>query len=100
MDYITALPHPGTLPAAGSFLSVSGKDIRLTCVKASQDGKAMILRLVNYGGPESACVRLTKAPAAAYLSNALEQPVTPLAPEGKTVSFPARGHSLITLRIE
>lgn len=100
MDYITALPHPGTLPAAGSFLSVSGKDIRLTCVKASQDGKAMILRLVNYGGPENACVRLTKAPAAAYLSNALEQPVTLLAPEGKTVSFPARGHSLITLRIE
>jgi len=100
LDYLTARPHHGTLPATGSFLQMEGGDVRLSATKWSEDGKALILRLVNYGAASEASVTLPQPPAAAWLSNALEAPVEPLSVSGNKITFPVRANAMITLRVE
>ena len=100
LDYISARPHKGTLPAAGSLISIEGRDTRISAMKVSEDGKAVILRLVNYGEAESVTVCLPDAPGAAWISDALEETLEPLAVSGRKLKVELGAHSVNTVRIE
>lgn len=72
--------HGGDLPAALSFLHLEPENVRLAALKESQDGAAIVLRLVEVAGADTA-VRVTLAPAlapagaAAVEVDTLERPV-------------------------
>jgi alpha-mannosidase len=54
--------HGGDLPTVFSFLEVENQNVRLAAVKESQDGQAVVLRLVEVEGQETeARVRLSSA---------------------------------------
>jgi alpha-mannosidase len=53
--------HPGDLPPAISFLAIEDRNVRLAAMRKSQDGKALILRLVEVEGKETQA-RLSLAP--------------------------------------
>jgi len=54
--------HGGDLPSAVSLVTIENKNVRLTVMKKSQDGEAIILRLVEVEGKETEA-RVTLAPA-------------------------------------
>jgi alpha-mannosidase len=72
--------HSGDLPTAISFASVEGENVRLAAVKESQDGKAIVLRLVEVEGVETEA-RVTLSPelapqgATAVEVDTLERPL-------------------------
>jgi alpha-mannosidase len=72
--------HPGALPTSGSFLEVASKGVRLASLKQAQDGRGVIVRLVEVEGIE-ARAELTLAPelsptgASAIEVDTLERPL-------------------------
>ena len=96
----------GDLPTALSFLEVENRNVRLAAIKESQDGQAVILRLVEVEGQETeARVRLSPAlvseGATVVEADTLERPLDESTAriEGGTllVNLPAFG--IVTVRV-
>jgi alpha-mannosidase len=54
--------HDGALPTAASFVALQDRNVCLAAMKESQDGRALVLRLVEVEGRQSEA-RLLLAPA-------------------------------------
>ncbi len=94
--------HEGNLPPTSSLLAWSPPEFHLTAVKASEDGKALIVRGVNRSG-DPLEVRLTSwlPISAASLARLDEVSIEPLKVGGAHhVGFHARPHEIVTLRVE
>ncbi|MGN7358864.1 alpha-mannosidase [Paenibacillus sp. SAF-054] len=72
----------GSRPAAGSLISLQSGHVVLDTVKPAEDGSGVVLRLYeSSGGRERVQLTWPAAVEAAYLSNALEEPVEQLETE-------------------
>jgi alpha-mannosidase len=95
--------HPGSWPAASSWLRQDEPGILVSGVKRSENGDGLIVRVFN-PGPRPASARLT--PLAAWATRVesvqtldlLERPVKgKVAWNGKTAVLPVPGHGIATL---
>jgi len=95
---LLAAPGRGTPPPAESLVKLDSDDVVVTGVKPSDDGKAIILRLLSVSDHETA-VHLTwpqLTPRQLWMTNTGERPRAKLA--AGPVRVPARG--VVTLRAE
>jgi alpha-mannosidase len=96
--------HQGDLPSEASFVAIREPNVRLAALKGSQDGEAMVLRLVEVAGIEGE-VRVTLSPLlrgkGARAVDLLERPVkggeVRLEGEMLVVWMPAYG--IVTVRV-
>ena len=96
----------GDLPTALSFLEVENQNVRLAAIKESQDGRAIVLRLVEVEGRETeARVRLSPAlvpgGASAVEADTLERPLDESTAriEGGTLLVRLSAFGIATVRI-
>jgi alpha-mannosidase len=97
---VIGLPHPGTLPGAGSFLQVEPATFVITAVKTAEDGHGIIVRGYNIT-PEAVAVRLKAVfPFKSICRTRLDETTSvdiDYSPEG-TVRFQAGANEIVTLR--
>lgn len=87
----------GASPASGKpCLEVKSDGVLVTALKPSDDGKALIVRLLGASGrAETARLEWAKAPAKIWLSDTSEKPLKPASP-----NVPVPGWGVVTLRVE
>ncbi|MCS7283840.1 MAG: glycosyl hydrolase-related protein [Anaerolineae bacterium] len=94
-------PHPGAMPPAFSFVRVDPPALRVSALKPSEDGPALILRLWNIeSSPVEGTVRLWRPFARIARAALSEQEEEPLAVDTDTVHLTLRGRQVVTLRLE
>jgi alpha-mannosidase len=98
--------HGGDLPTATSFVALQDKNIRLAAMKESQDGRALVLRLVEVEGRDAeAHVALAPAllPEGAPVAevDTLERPIAAgsARTEGHSVAVRVPAYGIVTVRI-
>jgi alpha-mannosidase len=94
--------HSGRLPPSVSLLAIDSSDVKLTAMKAAEDGQGAIVRLVNLSSGETNAALRTHLPIRhAALVRLDETPVRDLhIVDRNTVSLPAGPHQVVTLRLE
>jgi alpha-mannosidase len=98
--------HEGPLPTTQNLVQLKPDNVRLAAMKRSQDGKALVLRLVEVEGKESR-VQLEISPAMAAsdslvrLADTLEssKPQLDMRLENGCVSVPVRAYGIVTIRV-
>ncbi len=95
VELIAAYPHPGNLPAEGSFIELSGAMI--SALKCSESGDGFILRVFEPGDGDSVgdstaqevpvSVKLPAPVQSAVLCDFHEQELGPVPVEGDRISF-------------
>jgi alpha-mannosidase len=98
--------HDGALPTATSFVALQDRNVRLAAMKESQDGRAIVLRLVEVDGRETEA-RVVLAPAllpdgvSVAETDTLERPVAAGSArvEGHAVVVRVPAHGIVTVRI-
>jgi len=99
-DYYCFAPS-GDLPAAHSFLAVSGP-FQLTALKRSERGDSLILRLVNLS-PRAAKATIKLSPllqvTAVYLTDLLEQRQKKLSVRNHRVELKAKTRDIVTIEL-
>lgn len=101
LETLAALPHPGRLGASGSFLSVSGAGIVLTCLKPALNGKGLIVRFYNSTGetrPAALRFSLPLPVRQLFRADMKETTGAAVALRGQRVSLPVPPWSVVTLR--
>ena len=100
---LPACPADGTLPAAGSFVELSGEGVELETVKMAYDGEDLIVRLYEYNNSRTrAQLRFRQPVEAAWECDLLEQVQGEALPvEGckKALSFSVKPYEVKTFRI-
>jgi len=100
--FVPTTRHDGPWPASGGWLDPLPPEIALTAVKRSEDGRAIIVRLVNLlREPREATVTFRSRPRSVARANLREEPEAALdvAPDGAVrVSFAPV--EIVTLRVE
>ncbi len=98
-------PQFGPLPREGCFCKVDQKNVLLLALKAAEDGKGIILRLLELDGLDClATVWLRNFSAQlVYLTNLVEEDQQALTLQtdsagGQIIRVPLKGRSLVTLR--
>jgi len=107
LQAVVTTAHPGTLPAAHSFVSVSPDNVVLTAVKKAEDAngldqKALILRVYEWAG-KAATVEFHVPPGAtsATVTNMQETPEgDPLGVSGDVVKAPVKPFEILTIRVD
>ncbi len=92
--------HPGSLPAAHSFVSVSPENVVLTAVKKAEDSNALIFRVYEWAG-KAATVQfhLPVGATAATVTNMQEIPEGDALPiHNDTVQAPIKPYEILTVR--
>ncbi|MDC7222076.1 MAG: glycoside hydrolase family 38 C-terminal domain-containing protein [Spirochaetales bacterium] len=92
---------PGKLPAYSGLFSYDDRErcSKITAVKRSEDGSAMIIRGVNLSPKENRFTFRFEVNALSYgLVNFLEEETVPLESSDNEVSFTARGKEIFTLK--
>ncbi|TFG71713.1 MAG: hypothetical protein E4H27_04010, partial [Anaerolineales bacterium] len=107
VDVISSDFHDGDLPVCHALVGVEPANVRLAALKRSQNGKALVLRLVEVEGKATA-VRLSFSEAlvgeganacvADTLERPLDQPV--LSVRDGSVAVPIEAYRVLTLRVE
>ena len=107
LDVVSSDFHDGDLPALQPLVGIEPVNVRLVAMKRSQDGKALVLRLVEVEGKDTT-VRLSFSPAlvgedaqvcvADTLERTLDQPCYSVA-KG-SISVPVAAYRILTLRVE
>lgn len=89
-------------PAQGSFLQVSNPDVLLTAWKRAENGHGTILRFLELGGrSESVSIKTPLLDIrSAWLCNAVESDESQLSVADGQVTFQAKPHQIVTLRLE
>ncbi len=93
--------HVGSLPASGSFASVSSPNVILTAIKKAEDSNALILRMYEVAGKsEQIKVTLPDGATTATLTSLIEQhdsTAVPVAGNIATVSIDP--YEILTLKV-
>jgi alpha-mannosidase len=96
--------HQGDLPSEASFVAIREPNVRLAALKQSQDGEAMVLRLVEVAGIEGE-VRVTLSPLlggkGARAVDLLERSVKggEVRLEGETLVVWMPAYGIVTVRV-
>lgn len=97
--------HNGDLPTSASFLSIANPNVRLAALKKGQDGRSLVLRLVEVEGRETEA-QLTFSPLLlskgmrAVAVDTLERPVENVARlEGERLHVALPAFGIVTVRI-
>ena len=107
VDIVSSDFHNGDLPASHQFVELTPGNVRLAAVKRSQDGQALVLRLLEVEG-KTTDAQLTFSPAVlgsrsrALLTDILERPLdVPALPiQDSSLSVPINPYGIVTLRVE
>jgi alpha-mannosidase len=93
--------HPGKLPAAMSFVSLSPATLTLTAAKKTEDGDGLLLRFYEWAGNAgTATLHLPAGIAGAQVTNLMEVPEANMLPStSDTVSVPYTPYSIVTVRV-
>jgi alpha-mannosidase len=96
--------HEGVLPSAASLLRITPPNVRLAALKASEDGKGVVLRLVEVAGSETTATvtlsplwRAKEARAVDLLECPVEGEEVRL--EGETLWVRIPAHGIVTVRV-
>jgi alpha-mannosidase len=94
-------PHPGTLPAEQSLLSVEQDHVVLTAVKKAEDSDALILHLYEWAGEGGDIdIRLPAGARSAALSNLVEQQAGAALPlAGSRLRVPIHPYEIVTINV-
>ncbi len=94
--------HSGALPARASFFQVEPANIMITAVKGTEDGRGLVLRLVEVEGRPAANGALRSQWFLRNVSetNLLEEPGKELSSEGDLVKLSFRPHEIKTLLLK
>ncbi len=94
--------HPGRLPASVSLLAIDSSDLKLTAMKAAEDGQGAIVRLVNLSSDETLAALRTYLPISHAAIVQLDETHIRDLPfvDRNTVRLTAGPHQVITLRLE
>ena len=94
--------HAGSLRASASFLEIEPPELKLTGLKSAEDGRGVIVRLVNLSpAATTAHLKTHLALKRAALARLDETPVRDLPVADQiSVSFPMGPHQVLTLRLE
>jgi alpha-mannosidase len=96
----SAAPHAGPLPAAASFLSVSDRQIVVSALKRSEDGRASVVRLYESAGRPANGVRLAlRDGVAADEADLLEAPLRPAVVSRGVLTVDFRPFEIKTFRL-
>ncbi len=91
--------HPGPWPGAASLVAVDGP-VAVSALKRSEDGGALVVRLVNMGDePAEAILRSMLPMAGAQLVNLAEEPQADLPLEGAAVPVPLGPRQIVTVAL-
>jgi alpha-mannosidase len=94
----------GDLPAEASFVAVAPSNVRLAALKGSEEGEALVLRLVEVGGVDTDA-RVTLSPllgvGEATTLDLLERPVEggEVRLEGEALLVQVPAHGIVTVRL-
>ena len=94
--------HTGALPAEHSFAGIAEKNVVLTAMKQTEDGKGLLLRFYEWAG-KSGDVTLTVPAGAesASVANLMEKPEgSPLTVTGGKVTVPVTPYQIQTVRLD
>ena len=99
---IAAPAHPGDWGRGRSFYSIRPANVHLTAFKRSEDGRAWIVRVVNWGRrAESAALTLPAPLRAAAETNLVERVLRPLPGSGPAeIHFSIGPQEIKTFRLE
>jgi alpha-mannosidase len=102
LQAVVTTAHPGALPAAHSFISVSPDNVVLTAVKKAEDAKGLIFRIYEWAGKDATAeFHVPAGAASATVTNLMEQPQgAPLAIAGDVVQVPIHPYEILTLRVD
>ncbi len=98
--------HDGALPTAASFIALQDRNVRLVAMKESQDGRALVLRLVEVEGRDTEArvvLASTLLPQGASVVevDTLERPLATRSVriEGRVVLAQVPAYGIVTVRI-
>lgn len=101
---LRALPveaHAGSLPAADSFFQVDGPGVVIEAVKVAEERGATIVRLYEaHGGRGSVRLGTSLPFTRAWRSDLMENALSPLPFEGRSVELALKPFEIVTLRFE
>jgi len=86
----------GNPPAEGSLVAATGP-AELVCLKRSEAGDGLVLRLRAGAAGGSVTIRLPYAPSSVWLADLVERPVTALAATGGVFTVPLRPNGVVTV---
>ncbi|WDZ57409.1 alpha-mannosidase [Paenibacillus polymyxa] len=93
--------NSGVLPSSGSFINFDSRHVVLDTIKPAEDGLGSILRLYeSSGGRETIKLTWPYTFNAAYVSNALEEPVQLLELEGGCLTLSFTPYEIKTIRLQ
>ncbi|MBB6694216.1 alpha-mannosidase [Cohnella xylanilytica] len=96
-----ALPGRGELPADGVLLPFESEHVVLDTVKPAEDGDGIVLRLYeSSGGRGRAALTWPRPFEGAFVSNALEEELEPLSPEGGRIELVFAPFEIKTVKIK
>ena len=99
---VVTTAHPGSLPPAHSFVSVTPENVVLTAVKKAEDSDALIFRVYEWAGKAST-VEFHVPPGAtgATVTNLMETPEGGAIPvSGDVVKAPIKPFEILTMRVD
>ena len=94
--------HAGQLPQQHSFAGIADKNVALTAMKRSEDGKGLVMRFYEWAG-KGGDVTLSVPPGAtsASVANLMEKPEgSPLSVTGDKVTVPVTPYQIQTVRLD
>lgn len=100
LAFLSATKHKGTLPLKGSLMSVDG-DVRVSCVKAAEDGNGIAVRLYDTtGGEKTATLSFCKPVKSAELCGSDEKVIEKSAHNGNKVKIKVPAYATVTVKIK
>lgn len=100
LSSLAVRPGKGSLPLQGSFLRLEGEDLRLSALKASEDGQSLVVRLYNLAGQaREAGLRFALPVESACLSDNCERHGAPLPLQEGAVAVRLEPNALCTLLV-
>ena len=94
--------HTGALPTAHSFAGIAEKNVVLTAMKRTEDGKGLLMRFYEWAGKGGNVTLTTPAGAtSASVANLMEVPEgSPLTVSGGKVTVPVTPYEIQTVRLD
>jgi alpha-mannosidase len=99
MRAVSATVHSGALPASTVFVHAEPEAFIVSAVKAAEDGNGWVVRGYNIGGEDiTVMLKLLTPFARAARVNLAEDMQSELIPIDGRVTFPVRGHEIVTIK--
>ncbi len=100
LAFLSATKHKGALPLKGSLMSVDG-DVRVSCVKAAEDGEGITVRLYDTAGEDkTAALSFCKPVKTAELCGSDEKTTEKLTKSKNKVKIKVPAYATVTVKIK